>query len=163
MLLAQIPEDEAGSARFGNRDIQVNYFIAQAYSAIGNKKESDNFYNKATSDEGENVSGIMDYYRGLSHLELKEKSKAKAIFKMMLEDGNKVLAEESNQEDFFAIFGAGDDEKVRKSMAYTMRGFGNAGLGKSEEAKVDLNVAIDLLERNLWAKTELDRMMSHGN
>lgn len=32
-LKIQIQEEEAGSARLGNRDIQVNYYMAEAYRA----------------------------------------------------------------------------------------------------------------------------------
>jgi tetratricopeptide (TPR) repeat protein len=47
-LLARVPDEEAGSARYGNRDIQVNYFIARAYEAMKNGKKAREYYGRAT-------------------------------------------------------------------------------------------------------------------
>lgn len=159
-LLAQIPEEEAGSARSGNREIQVNYYIAQAYEALKKDDVALNYYNKATSHKTKKTAGIMDYYKGLSYLKLDEKSEAKAIFNQMIKDGNQILADEETERDFFAIFGKKEDEKTIKSRAYTLRGFGYAGLNKNEKAKTDIKKAVELSVSNLWAIQELSRISS---
>ena len=63
-LLAQIPDEEAGSARSGNRDIQVNYFIGLAYEALRNKSNAKLYYNKAVA-QAPGRTGYMSYYQGL--------------------------------------------------------------------------------------------------
>lgn len=157
-LLAQIPDEEAGSARSGNRDIQVNYFIGKAYEALKNKKKAREFYNKATSAETVSERGFMSYYKGLGFLQLNKKDQAKEIFEKLVENANNQLDPDADQQDFFAIFGEREAENIRKSAAYTMRGLGYKGLGKIQMAKSDLEKAVELSVGNLWAKTELNEI-----
>jgi tetratricopeptide (TPR) repeat protein len=156
-MLAQIPDEEAGSARLGNRNIQVNYFIAKAYEELKNNKKAKEYYKLATSEDLAGDTGIMNYYQGLSYMELKDKSKADKVFSNLVAVGDEQINEKSGDEgEFFAIFGEREAESTRKSMAYTLRGLGNKGLGKSMEAKDDLQKAVELSVSNLWAQKELD-------
>ena len=155
-LMAQVPDEEAGSARLGNRDIQVNYFIGKAYDALNNKVKAKAFYNLAINEETSKRSGIMSYYKGLSFLELNKITEAHAIFNELIEEGNNILnARNEVVDDFFAIFGETESENIKNSRAYTLRGLGYKGLGKSLEAKEDLTKAVELSVSNLWAKNEL--------
>ncbi len=156
-LLAQVPDEEAGSARSGNRDIQVNYFIGLAHEFLKNKKEAEAFYKLATAVETSGRSrGFMSYYQGLSFLKLKDKTKATEIFDALVANGDKQLNPASGDEsDFFAIFGEREDENTRLSLAYTLRGLGYKGLGKKGLATEDLKKAVELSVSNLWANTEL--------
>lgn len=153
-LAARIPDEEAGSARSGNRDIQVNYFIGKAYELLKNNKKAREFYKKAADIQGR--TSVMSYYKGLALNELGEKSKASDLFAGLVAEGEKRLNPDQNQgSDFFAIFGERDAENTRKSLAYTLRGLGNKGLGKTEDARGDLQKAVELSTGNLWAATEL--------
>lgn len=155
-ILAQVPDEEAGSARFGNRNIQVNYYIAQAYAALKKNKKAKGYYQQAAAVELDGKPGIMNYYQGLSFLALKEKSKAEAVFNELISSGDQQLSDNAESE-FFTIFGERDAESTRKSMAYTLRGLGYKGLGQSDKAAKDLEQAVELTVSNLWAKTALDR------
>lgn len=155
-LMAQVPDEEAGSARSGNRNIQVNYFIGKAYSALNDKPKANEFYNLAATAETSNRSSIMTYYKGLSFLELNNNTDALVIFNELIKEGDKILKD--NQpvtDDFFAIFGETESENIKKSRAYTLRGLGYKGLGKPLKAKEDLAKAVELSVSNLWAHTEL--------
>lgn len=155
-LMAQVPDEEAGSARSGNRDIQVNYFIAKAYDALNNMAKAKAFYNLAVNEETSNRSGIMSYYKGMSYLELNSKTKANAIFNELIDEGNKILnVSDEIVDDFFAIFGERESENIKKSRAYTLRGLGYKGLGQLTKAKKDLAKAVELSVNNLWANNEL--------
>ena len=155
-LMAQVPDEEAGSARSGNRNIQVNYFIGKAYSALNNTSKANEYYNMATNAETSNKSSIMAYYKGLSFLELNNITEAHAIFNVLVGEGDKILNNtEEVSDDFFAIFGEKESESLRNSKAYTLRGLGYKGLGKSSKAKEDLAKAVALSVSNLWAYTEL--------
>ncbi len=155
-LLAQVPDEEAGSARSGNRNIQVNYFIGQAYKAMNKNEKANEFYTLATESETSRRLGIMDYYQGLCFQELKSKEKAKEIFQKLIESGDKTINKISEDEqDFFAIFGEREADNIIDSRAYTLRGLGYKGLGKIESAKKDLKKAVELSVGNLWANTEL--------
>jgi tetratricopeptide (TPR) repeat protein len=157
-LEAQVPDEEAGSARFGNRNIQVDYYIAQAYEAQKNKKKAKEHYQKAASAEISGRPGIMNYYQGLSYLELKDKSKANEVFNALVASGDELINDKSEEGEFFAIFGERDAESTRKSMAYTLRGLGYKGMGEEDKAKADLEMAVELSVGNLWARTELGNL-----
>ena len=155
-LGAQVPDEEAGSARYGNRSIQVDYYTGQAYEALKNDKKAKEHYKMAASVDLSGIPGIMNYYQGLSYLELNDKSKADEIFNALVESGDKQLNDNTTtEEEFFAIFGERDAESTRKSMAYTLRGLGYKGLGEKDEAEADLQKAVELSVSNLWARTEL--------
>ncbi len=153
-LEAQVPEEEAGSARFGNREIQVNYYIGLAHDALGNKDQANAFYKKAIEDEQGRTSGIMTYYRGLSYAKLGNNSKAKEVFEAMVAEANEQLGSERISE-VGVIFGEREAENTRRSQSHTLRGLGYKGLGKSKQAIADLEKAIELSYSNLWAKVEL--------
>ncbi|MGB5264180.1 MAG: tetratricopeptide repeat protein, partial [Lutimonas sp.] len=164
-LLAQVPEEEAGSARSGNRSIQVNYYIGMAYKAMDNQKEAKKFFEKATVIEKTSkrrqsmLRGFMNYYMGLSYLELGEKAKADQIFKALVEGGNAGINTDSDDENtYFQIFGGKENENVSKSLSYTTRGLGYKGLGDKKSAKDDLSKAIELFTGNLWAQIELNEL-----
>jgi tetratricopeptide (TPR) repeat protein len=154
-LLAQIPDEEAGSARSGNRDIQVNYYIGLAYDALRNKSKAKPYYTKAV-EQTPGRTGYMSYYQGLSYVKLGEKAKAAEIFNTLISNGEKQINQSAGTtDDFFAIFGEREAESTRKSQAYTLRGLGYKGAGKTDMAREDLKKAVELSVSNLWAYTEL--------
>lgn len=153
-LEARVPEEEAGNERFGNRELQVNYYIGLAYEALNQESKANIFFEKATGQETEKISGIMDYYKGLSYAELGDKRKADEVFQSMIDYANEKLKGEETVEAG-VIFGASEAENVRKSRYYTIRGLGEKGLGNEDEAKEDLQKAVDLSYSNLWAKAAL--------
>lgn len=158
-LLAQIPDEEAGSARSGNRNIQVNYFIGLAYESLEMKNKAKEFYGLATEAETNGEIGIMSYYQGLCFQKLKDKKKAQEIFNGLIESGNKIINKSDElREDFFVIFGEREAENVKNSQAFTQRGLGYKGLGKTALAKDDLKKAVDLSVSNLWANIELSEL-----
>ncbi len=154
-LLAQVPDEEAGSARSGNRNIQVNYFIGKAYEALKKNKQAKAHFELAAATEPSKQIGVMDYYQGLSFLELNSKTMANEIFDALIKAGDKIIKDESEEgEEFFAIFGEKEEGKVLDSKAYTLRGLGYKGLGNMKQAKEDLETAVHLSVSNLWANTE---------
>lgn len=154
-LLAQIPDEEAGSARSGNRNLQVDYYIGLAYEALGNKAKAKNYFTLSTNQNLKETS-FMSYYQGLSYLKLKKPTQATEIFNALVAEGMKPSGQSSNTEnDFFAKFGGREAENVRLSQAYLLKGVGNKGLGKTDLATEDLKKAVELSVSNLWAKYEL--------
>lgn len=153
-LKAQVPEEEAGNERLGNREIQVNYYIGMAYEALGQKKDAKTFFQKAAGQESDRISGIMDYYKGLSFRKLNESKKAQRVFDAMIEYANERLQGEDASETG-VIFGGRDAENVRKSLYYTIKGLGNKGLDQGNKAAEDLQNAVELSHSNLWAQVEL--------
>lgn len=158
-LEARVPEEEAGSARFGNRNIQVNYFIGQAYESLNQAEEARNYYKLSVEESTSRNIGIMNFYQGMSYIELNEKEKAKKVFSSLIKEGEGRIAPVINDEEkFFSIFGEGDERKTVESMGYALRGLGYKGLGKVSLAKSDLKKAVELSVSNLWASVELNSM-----
>lgn len=153
-LEARIPDEEAGSARWGNRDWQVEYFIGQAYEAIGNSAEAKAAYAKSAGSQSNRIS-VMDYYRGMAKMKAGEDNMAKGIFEAMIAEAEKQLLAEHSLETG-VIFGAREAENSRRSRYLTMKGLGNKGLGKLDLAKSDLERAVELSQSNLWARVELN-------
>ncbi len=156
-LDAQVPEEEAGNERFGDRELQVNYYIGLAYKALGQNSKARDFFQKSVEQGSEKVSGVMDYYKGLCYAELGESKKAANVFKAMIEYANEEFKGEETIEAGI-IFGTGEAENIRNSMLYTVRGLANKGLGNAAKSKEDLQKAVALSYSNLWAKVELDSL-----
>jgi tetratricopeptide (TPR) repeat protein len=159
-LKAQVPEEEAGNARFGNRNTQVYYYIGLANDALGNKSKAKSFYKKATEEETggmmrRRMASIMTYYKGLSYSILGDTNQAQEVFNSMIAEGNRRL-EGSWDSEVGVIFGTRMNENSRLSQAYTIRGLGHKGLGKINDAYKDLEKAVELSYSNLWAKVELE-------
>lgn len=158
-LLAQVPEEEAGGSRSGNRNLQVDYFIGTAYEALGNKSKAKKYFTLSTSQESRSSSYIR-YYQGLSYLKLGMKKDAVEAFNSIIAEGDRQIKQsDSNVTDFFAKFGVKEAENARLSNAYLLKGLGNKGLGNVDAARENLQKAVELSASNLYAITELDDML----
>ncbi len=151
---AQVPEEEAGSARYGSRDIQVNYYLGLALKASGDQTGADEFFKKATGRRTRSAE-VMNYYQGLSFEQLGDKSNARKVFERMIEEANQHLSRQQVSETG-VIFGEREAENARRSRYYTMRGLGSKGLNQTKKANADLQKAVELSYSNLWAKVELE-------
>jgi tetratricopeptide (TPR) repeat protein len=152
-LAAQVPEEEAGDARSGNRNIQVNYYIGMAYEAKGEKQKAKEFFISSANADTRSVNYIR-YYQGLSNLKTGNKTKAKEIFESLITEGERRINQRP-ETDFFSKFGAREAENARLSDAYLLKGLGYKGLGDKVKASESLQKAVELSAGNLWAKTEL--------
>jgi len=154
-LLAQVPEEEAGGSRTGNRNVQVDYFIGMAYEALGNRSKAKEYYAFSIAQEATNSSYIK-YYQGLSYLKLGKKTMADDAFNALVTEGEKEINRSSSVEvDFFAKFGTREAENARLSNAYLLKGLGYKGLSNAIAAKENLKKAVELSASNLYAITEL--------
>ena len=149
-----MPEEEAGSDRFGSRDIQVNYYIGLAYKALEEKSKADEFFKKATGKKIVKI-GVMNYYQGLSYAESDDTKNAEKVFKLMIEEANQQL-DKTDVSQAGVIFGEREAENVRNSRYYTIKGLGLKGLNKTKQANETLQKAVELSYSNLWAKLELE-------
>lgn len=152
-LKSQIQEEEAGSARLGNRDIQVNYYVAQAYMALDRHDEAEKHYRKAILLPSGRVN-IMDYYKGLSYRALGDEENAGRTFNSMVADANKRI-ENMDRSEVGTIFGRREAENMQRSVNYTIRGLGYKGLKQADKAESDLKQAMEYSNNNLWAKVEM--------
>jgi tetratricopeptide (TPR) repeat protein len=154
-LLAQIPDEEGGSARYGAREVQVDYHIGLAYEAMKNRSKAKSFFTLSAKPEIKDNSYVK-YYQGLSQVKLGNKSKAAEIFNSLITTGEKQISGSSTETtDFFAKFGEKEAKNVQLSDAYLLKGLGYKGLGNNKAAKENLQKAVDLSAGNLYANVEL--------
>jgi tetratricopeptide (TPR) repeat protein len=157
-LLAQVPEEEAGGNRLGNRNLQVDYFIGMTHDAMGNRSKAKKYYALSTAQESGN-SGFIKYYQGLSFLKLGKKAEAADAFHALIDEGEREIKQSSSDEvDFFAKFGTGEAENARLSNAYLLKGLGYKGLSNTTAAKENLQKAVELSTSNLYANAELQNL-----
>jgi tetratricopeptide (TPR) repeat protein len=153
---AQLPDEEAGNARFGNRGIQVNYYIGSAYEALGDLSKAKEYFAIASSQDYGRSYNIMSFYKGLSLIKMGKETEAAENFIAMIEYANRRIEDAVPKEAAGVIFGEAEAENTRMSQSFTIRGLGNKGLGNTDKAKKDLNKAVELSYSNLWAKAELE-------
>jgi tetratricopeptide (TPR) repeat protein len=153
-LLARVPEEEAGGSRYGNRNIQVNYFIGLAYEALGKTSNAGDYFRLA-SGQGSAFTSYITYYQALSCLKTGNKAKADELFNKMISQGNNQI-NRKQEVDFFSKFGEREAENARLSDAYLLIGLGYKGLKDSLQAKENLARAVDLSASNLFAILELN-------
>ncbi len=155
-LKAQVPEEEAGGSRLGNRNYQVEYFIGSAYRAMGNKSKARQWFQMSTAREAMGSSYIR-YYQGLSWTALGNSREAEKVFNDLVTEGDRQISRSETREvDFFAKFGEREAENARLSNAYLLKGLGYKGLGKVSEARENLQKATELSSASLYAKAELE-------
>ncbi len=151
-LRAQVPEEEAGSSRMGNRYMQVSYYIGLAYEALGDRGKAKYFFEKSIERKTGRIN-VMSYYQGLSYEKLGDMNNSKRVFESMIKEADQQL-KNSAVSEVGVIFGEREAENERKSRYYTIRGFAYKGLGETKRANEDLKSAIELSYSNLWAKIE---------
>lgn len=157
-LLAQVPEEEAGGSRSGDRNTQADYFIGLAYQALGEKSNAKKYFTLSTTQESR-PSSFIKYYQGLSLLKLGKGKDAEEAFRSLISEGDRQINQSSSNEvDFFAKFGEREAENARLSNAYLLKGLGYKGLGDNTQAKENLQKAVELSASNLYAKVELAEM-----
>jgi tetratricopeptide (TPR) repeat protein len=135
------------------RSPQVNYYIGMAYEAMGQKSKAKSFFEKSAKQENRYTSFIM-YYQGLSNFKMGRKEIAEDLFNSLIATGERRI-NQGSEIDFFAKFGEREARNQQLSNAYLLKGLGYKGLGKMDEADLNLKKAVDLSASNLWAKVEL--------
>ncbi len=154
-VLARIPEEEAAGSRAGNRNIQVDYFIATAYDALGKGTLARKSYEQSASRDVRSSSYIK-YYQAMSLMKLGKKKEAEEGLKAIIAEGEKLIGQSTTHDvDFFAKFGTKEAGNARLSSAFLLKGLGLKGLGETVSARANLSKAVELSNSNLYALSEL--------
>ncbi len=153
--LAQIPDEEGGSARSGAREVQVNYYTGLAYEGLGSRSKAKACFTSSSRPDV-NKESYIRYYQGMSQLKLGNKKSAQEIFNSMASVADRLISNRSGETtDFFAKFGAQEAENVLLSNAYLLKGLGFKGLGDKDKARENLMKAAELSTGNLYAGIEM--------
>ena len=137
---------EIGRPYRGGRDLIAEYFIGTAYEALGDNAKARSYYEKAVAHPG----GWSDlrYYQGLAYQHLGKSAQAGEIFAGLIRHGNQKLQSKSSI-DFFAKFGARQNEAAQKAEAHYLIALGQLGNGTQDLARKELETALQL-DLNHW-------------
>ena len=152
-LKAQITREEAGNDRQGDQAMQVDYYTGLAYEALGNHSKATASFKKSAQESSSRSINVMNYYQGLSYAKLGNNKESKKIFESLVSEAESQF-QRSETAEVGVIFGGSEAVNDRISRLYTMRGLGYKGLGELQNAKDDLNKAMELSKSNLWAQAE---------
>jgi len=163
-LKSQVARQEAGDDRMGGREVEVNYYIGLAYEALKNRSKANEYFKKSAQDPqarrttaatqapaASNIN-VTSYYQALSLAKLGNTEQAKKIFESMISEANRQIGQST--EEVGAIFGRREAQDARLTRLYTLRGLGYKGLGDLQNAKTDLDKALELSQSNLNALVE---------
>ena len=153
----EFPENlRASESRGGRRNAEVNYWIATAYEALGDKGQAEKFWNESSS--AERSRGTQRYYQALSLQRLGRKENVVEIFQDLVKSANESLERTSSQIDFFAKFGEQQSQRSRLADAHYMAGLGYLGLNEKDKARQEFNQALEAGPDHLGARTMLAQL-----
>jgi tetratricopeptide (TPR) repeat protein len=158
LAASEYPENlEVGRPKNDGHASAVNYFVATAYEALGNKVQARRFYEKAAQQESTSQWLQTRYYQALAFGKLGQDERAKQIFDQLISAGQEKLTEDMGM-DFFAKFGEQRSREVRMASAHYITGLGYSGNGQMQRAKAEFEEAIKLNVNHLWAAVELAQL-----
>jgi tetratricopeptide (TPR) repeat protein len=143
---------EIGRSQGGGSDLKVQFFIATAYEALGNREKAQSLYTQAT--QGKEAWTELRYYQGLAFQKLGQTTQAAANFDGLIRYGQQRLTAKSSI-DFFAKFGARQTESAQKAQARYLIALGYLGKGQKAQARLELEKALQLDINNWGAQTML--------
>jgi tetratricopeptide (TPR) repeat protein len=153
---------EVGRPKNERRAAQINYCIAAAYEALGDSAKAAEYYTKAAGEEraegrrrgrAEAASRNV-WWRALALVKTGRPDEAKEIFDNLIETGKRRLAEDETI-DFFAKFGERETDEERQAEAHYTIALGLVGNKQYDEARAELQKAIELNPNHLWARAQL--------
>jgi tetratricopeptide (TPR) repeat protein len=148
-LALEYPDNlEVGRPVHGGRYVQVCYFIAKAYEALGIMDPAEEFFTKASNREG-GVSELT-FYQALACRELGRHEEADALCLRLRKIAVERL-DKAEERDFFVKFGEERTEEKRKAQAHYLLGLGLLGSGETERARLEFKSALELDKNHVWA------------
>jgi tetratricopeptide (TPR) repeat protein len=142
--------EEGRPGEGGGRNPRVDYSIASAYEAMGNREKAEEYFRLAVRLE--HREGESGYYQGLASRKLGEEAKALESFDGLIEAGKRLLAPRT-AESFYEKFGSGRSESVRQARGHYLTGLGLLGKGLKADAKKEFESAVRLDYSLLGART----------
>lgn len=134
---------------------QIDYYIGLAYKFLGDKAKSNYYFKRSATYSLQLKDGnFVKYYQALSMLNLGQTENANAIFNDLIQYGEGVI-NKGAKIDFFAKWGAQENNNVLISNAYLLKGLGLKGLNKTNEAQENLKNSTKYFSFNIWAGAEL--------
>lgn len=109
-------------------------------------------YRKSVTHERK--ESALAYFQGLSWRELGEENKASEILSELVSYAQNGMKGEE-QDTFFDKFGQKESDSKRRSHSHYLCALGFLGLGEHDDARKELQAAININPNHLMAKVEL--------
>jgi hypothetical protein len=132
----------------GDRSAITYYSIGAAEEAAGHAEQARQAYRKAVAEGG--AGPEVAYHVALARKKLGETQKAAAMFDKLVAEGQAMLKQGVTRDDF-AKFGGRREPHVASARAHYVTGLGYLGLGKTAEARAELEQAVKLDVNQMWA------------
>ena len=157
---AEYPENlSVGLPRRDRKAPKIAYFTGLAHGKLGNSKQANTFFEKATGQDVRGRGTETDFYRAMALRRLGNTAEAARIFETIRVRGERQLGTTS-ETDFFAKFGEQQTEDAQKSDAWFLFGLGQMGLGANGEASTAFEkaAALNLSHRGVKVAVRLMRL-----
>ncbi|NEU61684.1 DUF5107 domain-containing protein [Paenibacillus sp. ALJ109b] len=141
----------------GTQENNIYYYLGMAYEGLQRESEASASYTIASQGLAEPTSALfyndqppeMIFYQGLAWLKLRNVKEAKRRFNKLIDYAEKHIFDDIKM-DYFAVslpdFLVFEDDLNRRNVIHCryMRGLGLLGLGHDEEAKTELELALEM-------------------
>jgi len=154
-----IPDNLPSDGRSnGGREPEVAYWIGVAYDGLGDRAKAEQSWREAQAASaggarrsprgGSPDRRVEEYYQALAKRALGQRAEADDALRSLLDEANRDLAPAS-----VAEVGA-----ARTALAYYVAGLSHLGLGKTDQARMEFQLALRAVPDTLGAKMELTQL-----
>ena len=158
-----------GFGEGGARNAEVDYLTGLAYEGLGDHAKATESWNKASAQapsggrRGGGMSaagggGAQSYYQALCLQKLGQPDKAKAMFQVLVDSGQRALTQSTLTEagrGGRGGRGGAQSPRLHTANAHYSMGLGYLGLGDATKAKSELSQAVETSPDLLGARTAL--------
>jgi len=154
----EYPENlEVGKPLNDERNALMYYLMGKAYSQLGKENEAMEAYRKSTECENSRSWPDLNYYQGLSYLELGENEMAKEKFSLLQHRGSTMLQRHLPEAGIGVEEGGSVASRRSASEGYYLQGLALLGNGDHQSAPEMFEKAYEFSPYHLWAKYYLER------
>jgi len=169
------PENLGEGKIYGTPEADINYYLGVCYKALKDSKNAKKYFQMSADEKVVSSSKLsykpeklqMNYYQGLSMIELNHNDLANKVFRELIEYHKEKLNIDA-QIDYFAIslpelliFNS-DLNSINKAHCYYIIGLGYLGLGDSANTIKNLKKCIEININHIQAKTILNDLIKEN-
>jgi tetratricopeptide (TPR) repeat protein len=156
-----------GFGEGGGHSAEVAYLTGLAYEGMGDHAKATESWNKASAPAPSGMGrrgggmaagaggGTQSYYQALCLQKLGQPDKAKAMFQVLVDSGQRALTRPAPAEGGRGGRGQPQSARLRSANAHYEMGLGYLGLGDAAKAKAELAQAVETSPDLLGARTAL--------
>jgi tetratricopeptide (TPR) repeat protein len=165
-----IPDNLPSDRRGGGIEAQLAYWFGVTYDAMGDAAKAKQSWQEATNVTPAATSGrrgppgrglerqVETYYQALAKHKLGQIAEADSALHGLLEAANRSLEQAAAPGDSPEFFGQRQSAGARTALAHYVAGLGHLGLGETDKAKSEFELALQTVPDSPGPKLELMQM-----